>query len=45
MRLSQEIPESEMEGESDSERWFFETQRQAWEQEQREEDASHVEND
>lgn len=33
-----EIPESELEGESDEARWFFETQRKEWEAEQKEDE-------
>lgn len=33
--MLRDIPESELEGESDFARWFFETQRQAWEEEQK----------
>jgi len=36
--MLREIPESMQEGESDFARWFFETQREQWEEEQRAED-------
>ena len=35
--MLRELPQTELEGESDYERWLFETQRAKWEEEQQQE--------